>query len=41
MLFISAAFPTSRFHAAEKIPDSIVSISSGYVVAVDKKMRKL
>jgi murein L,D-transpeptidase YafK len=41
LLFFSVATSESYSHAFEKIPDSIVSISSGYVVAVDKKMQKL
>jgi len=41
LLFFSAAASESVSHAAEKIPDSIISISSGYVVAVDKKTQKL
>jgi len=39
--FFYAAASTSLSHAAEKIPDSIISISSGYVVAVDKKIQKI
>lgn len=41
LLFFSAAASKSYSHASEKIPDSIVALSSGYVVAVDKKMQKL
>lgn len=41
-----AFFPPSNVHSTngqylEKIPDSIVSISSGYVIAIDKKIQKL
>ncbi|HOE34043.1 MAG TPA: L,D-transpeptidase, partial [Smithella sp.] len=41
LLFFSAAATESVSHAAEMIPESIISISSGYVVAVDKKLQKL
>lgn len=40
-LFFSAAAKTSCSHTADEIPDSIVSVSSGYVVAVDKKTQRL
>jgi murein L,D-transpeptidase YafK len=33
--------PSSISHSSEKIPDSIVSLSSGYIIVVDKQYQKL
>lgn len=41
LLLFSASVSEGYFPVSEKIPDSIVSVSSGYVVAVDKKTQKL
>lgn len=40
-LFFPSDVLSSHGRHTEKIPDAIVSVSSGYVIAVDKKMQKL
>jgi murein L,D-transpeptidase YafK len=41
LLFNPIAAPSSISLGSEKIPDSIISLSSGYIIVVDKKYQKI
>lgn len=41
ILFLTTGLSAGHLYGSEKVPDAVVSVSSGFVIAVDKKKQKL